>query len=68
MEPMVVVAWCLAHQATLLQNTIDIITNCDGYFITRCGNILLQNSTGALLQNGTVLLQNTTILLQMYQF
>ena len=64
---MVIAAWCLAHQATLLQNAIDIITNCDGYFITRCGNILLQNST-ALLQNGTVLLQNTTILLQMYQF
>ena len=27
---------CLAHYDTLLQNTADIIRNCDSYFITKC--------------------------------
>ena len=47
---------------SLLQNATDIITNCDSYFITKCNRSLLQNASGFLLQNATVLLQNVTVI------
>ena len=47
---------------TLLQNAIDIITKCDTYFITKCDKRSLQNASGFLLQNTTVLLQNWTVI------
>ena len=40
---------------TLLQNAADIIIKCDSYFITKCDKSLLQNSSGFLLQNATVI-------------
>ena len=46
---------------SLLQNTTDIITKYNSYFITKCKRSLLQNASGFLLQNATVLLQNMTV-------
>ena len=54
----------LIHYDSLLRNATDIITKCDSYFITKCDRNLLQNASGFLLLNATVLLQNATILLQ----
>ena len=51
----------LFHYVTLLENVTDIITKCDSYFITKCGKSSLQNVSGFLLQNATVLLQNATV-------
>ena len=51
----------LFHYVTLLKNVTDIITKCDSYFITKCGKSSLQNVSGFLLQNATVLLQNATV-------
>ena len=48
----------LIRYDTLLQNATDIITKCDSYFNTKCDRSLLQNTSGFLLQNATVLLQN----------
>ena len=45
----------LVHYDTLLQNVTDIITKCDGYFITKFYESLLQNASGFLLQNATVI-------------
>ena len=47
---------------SLLQNATDVITKCDTYFITKRDRSLLQNASGFLLQNATVLLQNATII------
>ena len=57
-----VTASYLTHYNSLLQNSTDIITKCDSYFVTKCGRSLLQNATGFLLQNATVLLQNATVI------
>ena len=40
---------------SLLQNATDIITKCDNCFSTKCDRNLLQNETGLLLQNATVI-------------
>ena len=45
----------LINYDTLLQNATDIITKCDSYFITKYDRSLLQNASGFLLQNGTVI-------------
>ena len=47
---------------SLLQNATDVIAKCDNYFITKRDRILLQNASGFLLQNATVLLQNATVI------
>ena len=39
----------------LLQSATDIITNCDSYFITKCDRSLLQNTSGFLFENATVI-------------
>ena len=54
----------LVHCDTLLQNAADIIRKCDSYVITKCDKSLLQNFSGFLLQNPTILLQEATILFQ----
>ena len=46
----------LIHYDSLLQNATDIITKCNRYFIAKCDRSLLQNESGFLLQNATVLL------------
>ena len=43
------------HYDSLLQNATGIITKSDSYFITKCGKSLLQNASGFLLQNATVI-------------
>ena len=48
------------HYNTLLQNATDI--KCDSYFITKYEKSLLQNTSASLLENATVLLQNTTVI------
>ena len=45
----------LIHYNSLLQNATDIITKCVSYFITKCDRSLLQNASGFLLQNATVI-------------
>ena len=45
----------LIHYHSLLQNATDIITKYDSYFITKCDRSLLQNASGLLLQNATVI-------------
>ena len=40
----------LMHCDSLLQNVKDIITKCDGYFITKCDRGLLQNTSAFLEQ------------------
>ena len=52
----------LIHCDTFLQNATDTITKFDSYFITKCDKSLLQNASGFLLQNATVLLQNATVI------
>ena len=52
----------MVHYDTLLQNMTDIIAKYDNHFITKCNKGLLQNSSGALLQNVTVLLQNSSVI------
>ena len=52
----------LVHYDTLLQNSADIITKCDNYFITKCGKSLLQDASGFISQNSTVLFQNTKVI------
>ena len=52
----------MIYYETLLQNATDIITKCYSYFITKCDISLLQNASGFLLQNATVLLQNATVI------
>ena len=58
----------LVHYDKLLQNATDITTEYDNYFITKCDKILLQNALGFLLQNPTVLLQNTTVITKYVDF
>ena len=45
----------LIRDDSLLQNATDVITKCNGYFITKCDRNLLQNASGFLLQNATVI-------------
>ena len=52
----------MVHYDTLLQNMTDIIAKYDNYFIIKCNKGLLQNSSGALLQTVTVLLQNSSVI------
>ena len=47
---------------SLLQNPADVITKYDSYFITKRDRSLLQNASGFLLQNATVLLGNATVI------
>ena len=54
--------WLVALCTTLLQNETVILTKCDSYFIRKCNKILLQNVPGFLLQNATVLVENTTVI------
>ena len=49
---------------SLLQNGTYIITKCGSYFITKCDISLLQNVSGFLLQDTTILLQNATVITQ----
>ena len=46
----------------LIQYATDIITKRESYFVTKCNKDLLQNASGFLLQNATVLLQNMTVI------
>ena len=46
----------LAHYDTLFLNVTDIITKCDSNFNKKCDKRLLQNASGFLFQNATVLL------------
>ena len=46
----------------------DIITKCNSYFVTKCERSLLQNASGFLLQNSTVLLQNATFITKRNNF
>ena len=43
------------YYKTLLHCVTDIITKCDSYFITKRYRSLLQNASGFLLQNATVI-------------
>ena len=52
----------LIRYDSLLQNATDIITKRDSYFITKRSRSSLQNASGFLLQNATVLSQNTTVI------
>ena len=47
----VIVSYFIYYDS-LLQNTTDLITKCDSYFITKCARSLLENAT-VLLQNAT---------------
>ena len=44
----------LAYYGSLSQNATDIITKCDGLFITKCNRNLLQNAT-VLLENAQLI-------------
>ena len=46
----------------VLQNATDVITKYNSYFVTKCSRSLLQNVSGFLLQNATVLLKNATVI------
>ena len=52
----------MIHDDTVLQNSIVIIKKCDSCFITKCDTSLLQNASGFLLRNVTVLSQNATFI------
>ena len=52
----------LSRYDSLLQNMTAAITKYNSYFITKCDRSLLQNASGFLLQNATVLLQNATVI------
>ena len=45
----------LIRYDSLLRNVTDVITKCDSYFITKPDRSLLQNASGSLLQNPTVI-------------
>ena len=51
----------MTHNDSLLKNATDVIKKCDSYFIIKCDKNLLQNTSGFLLQNATVLLQNASV-------
>ena len=53
----------MIHYDALLQNATDIITKCSSYFNTKYDGSLLQNASGFLLQNATILLQNATFII-----
>ena len=61
-KPKVLTVSYMVHYDTLLQNMTDIIAKYDNYFIIKCNKGLLQNSSGALLQTVTVLLQNSSVI------
>ena len=58
----VIMVSCLIRYDSLLQNATYIIAECGNYFITQCDRSLLQNASGFLLKNATVLLQNATVI------
>ena len=51
----------LVHYDTSLQSATDIIANCDSCFVAIWDKGTLQNSSGTLLQNVTVLLQYASV-------
>ena len=61
-KPKVLTVSYMVHYDTLLQNMTDIIAKYGNYFITKSNKDLLQNSSGVLLQNVTVLLQNSSVI------
>ena len=61
-KSIVVLISYLAHYNTSLQNATDIVTKCGSYFITKWDKSLIQNGSGFLLQNATVLLQYVTVI------
>ena len=65
---MVVDSYLVHYDGTLLQIATDIISKCDSYFITKYDKSLLQNASGFLLQNATVLLQNVTVITKYNDF
>ena len=46
----------LIQYDSLLQNSTDIVTKCNSYFITKCYRSLLENESGFLLQNATIII------------
>ena len=52
----------LIYYDSLSQNATDTIIKSDSYFITKCDRSLLQNESGFLLPNATVLSQNATVI------
>ena len=54
-QSIVVVVSYLVHYDTLLQNATDITTKCNSYFIANCEKNLLQDASGDILQNNTVI-------------
>ena len=52
----------------LLENATGFITKRDSYFITKCDKSILQDASGFLLQNATVLLQNATVITKLVDF
>ena len=63
-----VTVWYLIRYDSSLQNATDVITKCNNYFIIKCGRSLLQNASGFLLKNATVLLQNATAIIKCDDF
>ena len=55
----------LVHYYTLLQNATNGFTKCDSFFIKKC-EMRMQNASGFLLQNATVLLQIATVITRFY--
>ena len=53
---------------SLLQNATDFITKCNSYFITKRNRSLLQNTSGFLSKNATVLLQNVIVITKCSNF
>ena len=45
----------MIHYDTFLQNATGIITKCESYPIKKCDRDFLQNASGFLLQNVTVI-------------
>ena len=58
----------LIRYDSLLQNVADVITKCDSYFITKRNRSLLQNTSGFLSKNATVLLQNVIVITKCSNF
>ena len=63
-----VAVYYLVHCDTSLQNMTDTATKCDSYFISKCGKVLLQNTSGFLIENATVLLQDVTLITKCNEF
>ena len=46
----------------MVPDMTDIATKRDSYFISKCDKILLQNTSGFLIEHATVLLQDVTLI------